>query len=160
MKNCYLSPLRDIPGPLLARLTQKWLICVDFAGKRTTTIHRLHQKYGPVVRIGPEEVSFANVETIKDLYGQRTAFAKAPIYDTFSLPPMGIFSLRDRVEHSQRRKLLSHAFSQSNLYETEPLILVHVQKLVARVQNSVGEPFDILAWFRMFSLDVVGLQPS
>ncbi|KAJ9663932.1 hypothetical protein H2201_005414 [Coniosporium apollinis] len=153
IKHCFLSPLRHIPGPLLARLTSKWLILVDLAGHRTETIHRLHRS---AVRIGPNEVSFANIESVKELYGQRTASIKAPVYETFSIPPLGIFSLRDPSQHGQRRKLLSHAFSQSNLNDTEPLIVLQMQKLGVKVGASVGRPFDVLAGFRMFSLDVVG----
>lgn len=156
VRNCLISPLRHIPGPFLARITSKWLVFVDLAGNRTSTIHRLHGKYGPSVRIGPNEVSFANGEMVKELYGQRTSFMKAPVYDTFSFPPVGVFSLRDRDAHSQRRRLLSGAFSQSNLNEAEPLLQTQVKRLVTIMEESCGKAVDVLALFRMFALDVVG----
>jgi cytochrome P450 len=158
LNNVFLSPLRSIPGPFLAKLTGEWLIFVDFAGSRTSTIHKLHQKYGTAVRVGPTEVSFSNIESVKDIYGQQTAFMKAPIYDKMSLPPLGIFSLRDRVEHTQRRKLLSHAFSQSALNDTEPTIHTLIEKLVGRVKRNLGKPLNMLLWFRCLSLDIVGME--
>ncbi|KAK5011323.1 hypothetical protein LTR28_003940, partial [Elasticomyces elasticus] len=154
--NIFLSPLSKIPGPLLARITAKWLIVVDMAGNRTSTIHRLHQVYGDVVRIGPKEVSFSSARVIKELYGQASTFMKAPSYDDFSLHPVGIFSMRNKNDHKQRRKLLSPAFAQSNLLETEPLIVTVVKRFLKRVESKVGHPQDVLALFRMLALDVIG----
>jgi len=68
-------------------------------GYRTTTIHRLHQKYGSSVRIGPNEVSYSNPEIVRELYSQQTQFMKAPFYETFVVPPVGIFSMRDKAAH-------------------------------------------------------------
>lgn len=128
----------------------------DLAGNRTSTIHRLHQKYGPSVRIGPREISYSNPEMIKELYGQQTTFMKAPIYDSFSIKPLGIFSMRDRAEHSQRRKLLSHAFSQSNLFNAEPLIKEQIGALLTHVANRLDKPLDMLSLFRIIAFDIVG----
>ncbi len=151
------SPLRRIPGPLLAKLTSRWLIVVDLSGYRTLTFHKLHQQYGSAVRVGPNEVSFSNIDSVKEVYGQQTNFIKAPIYETMSQPPLGIFSLRDKSLHSRRRRLLSHAFAQSNLFDAEPLILQHVQRLLNRVQDNLSKPsLDMLALFRLTAFDIVG----
>lgn len=131
---------------------------VDLSGYRTLTIHNLHQQYGSAVRVGPTEVSFSDIDSIKEVYGQQTTFMKAPIYETMSQAPLGIFSLRDKSLHSQRRKLLSHAFAQSNLQATEPLILQHVQRLLNRVQDNVSKPLDMLALFRLTAFDIVGID--
>ena len=155
--NIFLSPLRGIPGPFLAKVTGYWLILVDLAGDRTSTIHKLHQRYGTAVRIGPSEVSFSNIESIKEIYSQQTSYMKAPIYETMSIPPLGIFSLTDKHAHSQRRKYLSHAFSQSNLLDTEPLIVQKVEKVCQRASDSNGKPIDMLSLFRLLAFDIVGL---
>ncbi|KEF61168.1 uncharacterized protein A1O9_02733 [Exophiala aquamarina CBS 119918] len=64
--------------------------------------------------------------------------------------------MRDKVQHSKRRKLLSHAFSQSNLYECEPLIHKQIEKLITVLQSRIGKPTDMLNWFRLTAFDVVG----
>jgi cytochrome P450 len=129
---------------------------IDLSGYRTLTFHKLHQQYGTAVRVGPNEVSFSNIDSVKEVYGQQTSFMKAPIYETMSQSPLGIFSLRDKSLHTQRRRLLSHAFAQSNLHETEPLILQHVQRLLNRVQDNASKPLDMLALFRLTAFDIVG----
>ncbi|KEF60630.1 uncharacterized protein A1O9_02191 [Exophiala aquamarina CBS 119918] len=154
--NVFFSPLRSIPGPFLAKITPQWLTIIDMAGYRTITIHRLHQKYGSSVRIGPNEVSYSNPDIVKELYSQQTQFMKAPSYETFVVPPVGIFSMRDKAAHSQRRRLLSHAFSQSNLYDTEPIIGQIISKLVAHLEGRLGKSTDMLLWFRLTAFDIVG----
>jgi cytochrome P450 len=126
-------------------------------GRRTTILHGLHQRYGTAVRIGPNEVSFSDRGSIKDIYGQQTTFMKAPIYDTMSIPPFGIFSMRNRTDHSQRRRLLSHAFAQSSLLESEPLIKNNIKALVSRLGSELNKPVDVMSLFRLLAFDVVGM---
>ena len=126
------------------------------SGNRTTTIHKLHNQYGSTVRVGPNEVSFADGNVIKELYGQSSDFMKAPVYDQFSQHPVGIFSMRNKADHRQRRKLLSHAFAQSNLLQIEPVIGDRVKQLLKRIDKTLGQPTDALVLLRMFALDIVG----
>lgn len=109
-----------------------------------------------MVRIGPKEVSFSNPEVVKEIYGQQTQYPKSAAYDNMSLKPYGIFSMRDRAQHAQRRRLLSHAFSQAVLNDTEPTIDTFLKKLLNRVSKSFGKPVDMLLGFRLLSLDIVG----
>ena len=44
--NAYTSPLRDVPGPWLARVTRFWLAKAIAAGDFEQTNIKLHQKYG------------------------------------------------------------------------------------------------------------------
>jgi cytochrome P450 len=83
---------------------------------------------------------------------------KAPIYNYFSLQPLGIFSMRDRTQHSLRRRLLSHAFSQSNLSGTEPLIKQIIHKLVGHIEAGQGKPLDALLHFRLAAFDITGIE--
>lgn len=125
-------------------------------GSRTTTLHKLHEKHGSTILISPNELSLNDISNVKELYGQQTDFMKAPFYESMSMRPHGIFSLRDKVAHSQRRKLLSHAFSQSSVQESEPLIQKQVIKLLTAIERSAGQPMDMLKWFRLTAHDIVG----
>lgn len=157
MFNVFFSPLSSVPGPWPAKVTSAWLTFIDLAGDRTQTIHQLHQRYGSTVRIGVKEVSFSDTDSIKQIYGQQTAFFKAPIYESMSLPPPALFSMRDKSAHSQRRRLLSHVFSQSNLGDAEPLIASHIQQLMSgHILQNLGKPLDILRLFRLTAFDIVG----
>lgn len=155
-RQAFESPLNQIPGPWLAKFTPYYIILIDAAGNRTQHIHKLHQRYGPVIRIGPEEVSFASPSAIKEIYSQGTPYLKAPWYDYMTVPPAGVFSLRDRKDHADRRRLLSHAFSQSALNDAEPIMAELIAKMIYIVNKAAGEPLNMLLLCRRLSLDLVG----
>ena len=70
------DPLRDIPGPLLARFTRWWYFIEIYKGSFELTNVELHKKYGPIVRIAPHEYSIDDVEAAKTIYGHGNAFVK------------------------------------------------------------------------------------
>ncbi len=52
------DPLHHIPGSLIARCTSLWLWKLTWSGVECRTITALHSKYGPVVRVAPNEVDY------------------------------------------------------------------------------------------------------
>src|SRR5271168_328983 len=70
------DPLRDIPGPLLARFTRLWYFIEIYKGSFELTNVELHKKYGPIVRIAPHEYSIDDVDAAKTIYGHGNAFVK------------------------------------------------------------------------------------
>ena len=79
-----LSPLSAIPGPFLTRLTSLPLIYQEFTSNRRLYIHALHQKYGPVVRLSPNEVSFTSLEALKEIYTSGgSGYDKTELYTLF-----------------------------------------------------------------------------
>ena len=93
----FWHPFRHVPGPFIAKLTPKWLSYRDIAGTRTASLHELHQVYGPVVRVAPGELSFADPLAIKEIYGQGTPYMKSPFYDGMHLGTPNLFDGRDRA---------------------------------------------------------------
>jgi hypothetical protein len=67
--NTVFHPLGKIPGPRLARVTGLWRTARYFRGSWLDDIVELHQRYGPVVRIAPNEVSFVDELALRELYG-------------------------------------------------------------------------------------------
>ena len=55
----------------------------EFKGDRTVLVDKLHSRYGPVVRLSPDEVSFNNYEGLKEIYGIKSTFSKSSFYDLF-----------------------------------------------------------------------------
>jgi hypothetical protein len=51
-----LSPLSHFPGPFWAKLTDLWHVKIIRTTPEHYTFHALHEKYGPVVRIGPSKL--------------------------------------------------------------------------------------------------------
>lgn len=73
----WLRPvLRTLPGPALARFTYLYRLLIVYRGKAPSNYRRLHEKYGPIVRVGPNEVSVADPTMIPIIYGIGSKFTK------------------------------------------------------------------------------------
>jgi hypothetical protein len=55
----------------------------------------LHERYGNIVRIGPNELGFNDGEAITDIYKVGRVMEKGPFYDGFVGFQPNVFSLRD-----------------------------------------------------------------
>ena len=73
----YLSyPLKAFPGPFLAKFTNLWRL-FDYWGHTQIQSHqKLHEKFGPAVRIGPNMVSLSDPGLLKVVYSIRPDYVK------------------------------------------------------------------------------------
>lgn len=75
-RNRYHNGLSKYPGPFLASITDWWRF-FDVYGRRPEVTHRaLHKKYGDVVRLGPNTLSFSDPKALKTIYGLNKGFIK------------------------------------------------------------------------------------
>jgi hypothetical protein len=72
----FFTPFARVPGPLLAKFTRGWQIWRYYRGTWHDDIQWLHDKYGPVVRIAPDEVSFVDHDALRTLYSYAKAAPK------------------------------------------------------------------------------------
>ena len=70
------SPLKDIPGPFLAKFSNLWRIFDYYKLTQPITQRRLHAKYGPAVRLGPNLVSLNDPALVDVIYNTRGTFRK------------------------------------------------------------------------------------
>lgn len=152
----YFSPLRRIPGPWYALYTKWWLVYKTWRGVRAKTIHELHQKYGPWVRVAPNEISTADSVAIPAIYGVTSEFVKTEFY-TYQLRGIPeLFTMSDRKEHAKRRRELAHLFSMSTITEYEDLIARNVLECMNLIaaENEAGKPSNLYDWWHYLSMDI------
>ncbi|KAI0466982.1 cytochrome P450 [Xylaria cf. heliscus] len=162
--NLWFHPLANFPGPFLGRASLLYRFVHTSRGVYHVAVADAHYKYGPIVRIGPNELSFSSVESWKSLYGHpgpgREIAPKTEFYETFSsgFSSGCIGSERDEQKHSVMRKMLSPAFSQRVLIDQEGIISTIANKFVKVIgerggPDSVG--IDMTRWFEMGSFDFI-----
>ncbi|KAM4067574.1 cytochrome p450 [Hirsutella rhossiliensis] len=156
----YFHPLSGIPGPRLAAVTNLPYSRSYLGGRQPWDILKLHEKYGPVVRISPNDISFNSARSWHDIYGVRkgrsNCFTKSDFYDggNFAAEAHSIVSERDPAKHRQMRKFLARAFSESSLREQEALIGETIDHFVQRVgKEGVA---DLTHWFNLLTFDIIG----
>jgi hypothetical protein len=79
-----LSPLSKITGPKYTLFSDVYLMIQEFISNRREYIHELHKRYGPVVRLGPNEVSFTSLQAMKEIYSSGgSGYDKTEFYTLF-----------------------------------------------------------------------------
>jgi|SRR3569833_44117 len=61
-------PLAQVPGPRLAAITNAWQAYHVRNGRMFDLGRSLHKKYGPIVRVGPNEIWFDSQEAFRAIY--------------------------------------------------------------------------------------------
>lgn len=155
-----VSPLRKLPGPWYSIFTPYILKYYVVKGERIYYVHGLHQKYGEIVRLGPEEISIASLTGFKQVYAVNSEFTKHEWYLKFSgHPNKGLFTMTDRKEHSQRRRMFSKAFSKTQIrLQWEKEIQPITKKAVGKIKDNLREngKADILKWWTFMASDISG----
>ena len=68
--------LRELPGPFLARFSGLYRLSLVYGGQAPYQYRRLHQKFGPIVRVGPNHVSVSDPAAVPQIYGVGTNYRK------------------------------------------------------------------------------------
>ncbi|KAI0473336.1 cytochrome P450 [Xylariaceae sp. FL0804] len=159
----FLHPLREFPGPVTHRVS--WLPRQYHLVRGELPFHvaALHARYGPVVRITPDELAISTPRAWRDIYGHRSsAEPELPKSERFyrmaKHAPRNILNA-DREEHSMLRRLTSHGFSERSMRGQEPIIGSYVDLLVRRLraQSAGGEkPVNMREWLNWTTFDIIG----
>lgn len=140
--------------PLVSSITLTLELAQDYwqlTGVLAQKTAKLHRKYGDIIRLSPNELSFTNPQAWKDIYAYKAGkeeWPKSPIRAPQS--PNGPTSIINagRDDHARFRRLLSHAFSEKGLQEQEALITKYINLLVDRLGEVArsGETTNLVRW--------------
>jgi cytochrome P450 len=153
----YFHPLSRFPGPKFSAFTRLPHIIAIAKGELPRHVARLHEEYGEVVRISPDELSFTNAKAWRDIYGHGSKEGKG------SAPPKNwsrqaksvngaksIITMPDPVEHGRLRKIFAPAFSDRALVQQSPLFTKYADQLISNMKEGAktNATFDLV---RMYS---------
>lgn len=136
----FLHPLANYPGPFLAKLTPLWTTYHAWLGDGHHELWRCHERYGNVVRYGPDSLSFCSDTALKEIYGFKANVRKSDFYLAFPATKTSIstHSAIDRGVHSRKRRVLSQAFSDSALKAMESHVLEHVRTFCSNLRGGLS----------------------
>ncbi|KAL6852994.1 hypothetical protein ACO1O0_007543 [Amphichorda felina] len=160
----FFHPLARYPGPLIAKLTNAHQLYHAWRGDRHLEFWRMHQRYGPVVRFGPNCLSFNSAAALKDVYGFKSNVRKAEFYDAFAHPVANTHNTRDKAVHARKRRVLSQAFSDSAMRGIERYILQNVRSFCDQIGTLDGAadskgwtaPRVMSDWCNYLAMDILG----
>jgi cytochrome P450 len=158
----WFHPLSHFPGPKLAIISNIFYSRAIISGRSAKIVKSLHDKYGDVVRWGPNELSFANKDAWRDIYDRRKD-GKVLIKDPWfyrtddTIRAKHIVNTHDPQQHAEMRKMMSYAFSAKALLEQEDLILQYADDLVDAVRElGPRGPINLVGFFNWTTFDVLG----
>ncbi|KAJ7277735.1 cytochrome P450 [Mycena rebaudengoi] len=102
------SPLSGVPGP-----------CRFLRYNQAQAFHKLFQRYGPVVRVGPEKIAFCDLDSMRNVYNIQR-FEKSPMYSNFKM--CGSLTILDNAAHAAWRKAVGSYYAATNVARMEPII--------------------------------------
>jgi cytochrome P450 len=123
---------------------------------------KYHDKYGPLVRLSPDEVSCSDPAAIPTIYRERNPLPKSPFYKTFRAQGISsqadLFTETNEEKHSRYRKIVGPVYQMANILKNEPSIDDCINLFVKRLHEfeAAKEPVNLGHWLEMFAYDTIG----
>ncbi|RYC62500.1 hypothetical protein CHU98_g3725 [Xylaria longipes] len=161
----YYGGLSAIPGPPSASICNIWRILAVYHNDMPRRNIAAHRKYGPVVRIGPNTISFSSPEALHTIHGSRQAYPKSDFYKPTSArfegaPLLNLFSAQDVNYHSSLKKRIGGLYTKAAVLGLEPKIddcvRVFTQKMETLVPSDSTIRLDMSSWIHLFAFDCLG----
>ncbi|KAK2685467.1 hypothetical protein QWA68_015697, partial [Fusarium oxysporum] len=158
----FLHPLSRIPGPKLYAASSLFYLAYLVTGRWPFKLKELHDKYGPVVRFAPNDVSFISASAWREIYGHKKPgelpYEKDQRIYRGSLTGAPNILVADGPSHARMRRLLSHAFSERALKGQEHVVQYYLDTFIKRLKehSAQGLPVDVVKWYNFTTFDVLG----
>lgn len=128
-------------------------------GELPRHVAQLHEQYGEVVRLSPDELSFTNPKAWRDIYGYGSKEGPGSLppknWNRQGSSPNGVNSLvaePDNAEHARIRRIFSPAFSDRALVQQSPLFAKYTNQLIGCLRASANA--NAVDLVRMCMLDL------
>ncbi|KAL3456901.1 cytochrome P450 [Aspergillus heterothallicus] len=155
-----LSPLSKIPNAhFTSSISNRWIQSIRRAGNEVLTVHALHRKHGPVVRLAPNELSVNSLHGLRIIY--MGAFEKHPLYRELFLNfhTDNLVGMVHNGPHARQKRMLSRVYSKSYLQESPDVCILSAvilsQRLFPILQKIAtnGDTVNVLPLFQAVGMD-------
>lgn len=155
-----LHPLANFPGPKLSAITLWVEFYHDFFkhGTYLFRIRDMHTKYGPIVRVTPDELHVDDPAFLPELMPagkhRRNKYARAMQVFGFA---EGAGATVDHNLHRIRRGAMSKMFSKESVRKLEPIMKGNLELLFRRLGDfqNTGQAIELLPMYGAFTNDLI-----
>jgi cytochrome P450 len=125
------------------------------------SVQRLHEKYGPIVRVAPDEVSFITAAAWNDVYGQKVAKSLIRDGKWYANLTEGqeVIIVASEADHMRFRKIFGPAFGDNALHESRSVIMSNIDLLIAQLKHELKKTdgvADMVKWYNWTTFDIIG----
>ncbi|KAF7554635.1 hypothetical protein G7Z17_g2810 [Cylindrodendrum hubeiense] len=160
-------PLASIPGPRFAAISSIWHAYHARNGRMAHLGRTLHRQYGPIVRVGPNEVWFDTKQAFQAIYSTGSGFEKSDFYlaTALSKPQLNwqmdphfpdaldLLSERDVQRYRLQRRLIGPVYQTSNLMQYEAAIDSVLERSIAKLKDLKGAEVELNEWMHIIAVE-------
>ncbi|ODV62543.1 putative cytochrome P450, partial [Ascoidea rubescens DSM 1968] len=157
----YLNPLRKIPGPISFKLSKIPIYNSQRLEQRNELIDKLHLKFGPIVQVAPNELSFNDPDYIKLFYIKKN-LPRSDFYSNFqNYDKPNMFSSIDNKYHLSIKKKLTNLYSKSAIYQPSSIkflnskMLQLIKLILADINSNEKLSINVYSLFNALAMDVI-----
>lgn len=157
-----LHPLARFPGPKIAAVSYLYEAYYDWllVGRYGKVIARMHEQYGPIVRINPDELHCSDPAFTDEIYAGpgRIRDKWQHQLNTGGAGPVSVtgFSTVNHELHRQRKAPLSKFFSRQQMLKLEGEVHDFATMVANKMLASAGKgAFDVKEAFNCYTADVI-----
>ncbi|KAF2124280.1 cytochrome P450 [Dothidotthia symphoricarpi CBS 119687] len=154
----YLHPLRKFPGPRIAAVSTLYEAYFEIwlNGQYSREIARLHDLYGPIIRVTPNELHIRDSRFFDEFYGKNLHLDKEG-WDVKFGSEGGVLTTVNAAVHKRRRAALSPMFSRRSILDLIHIIHRHIDTLSARLREAEArkEPINLTLAFPALTGDII-----
>ncbi|KAF2691479.1 cytochrome P450 oxidoreductase [Lentithecium fluviatile CBS 122367] len=171
--------ISGVPGPFWAAYSRFWLLRAYASGCLWQIYHNTSLTYGPLTRIGPNQVLLSDPEESMRILAPRSKYERGPWYDAFRIEPNrpNIISQRHRSTHLRMRYQMAPGvhtlwfichpltnvtqYSGKDIANFENIMNVRVLDLTDHITadwTSTADStvvFDLGRWIRHLTMDTI-----
>ncbi|CAO2652154.1 Nn.00g004370.m01.CDS01 [Neocucurbitaria sp. VM-36] len=154
----YLHPLARFPGPRIAAVTSWYEAYFEIVlkGRYSRQISKLHDQYGPIIRVTPNELHIRDPRFYDEVYGKSLHLDKEGWDKRFGCAG-GLLPTVKAEHHKRRRAALAPMFSRRSILDFIHIIYRHVDTLSLRMQEFEArkEPLNLTLVFPALTGDII-----
>ncbi|MCJ1354666.1 MAG: hypothetical protein MMC33_004655 [Icmadophila ericetorum] len=152
-------PLARFPGPKLAGATHLYGMYYDLLRAATLVkmLPELHEKYGPIVRIFPNELHIRDMEAFNEVYKSGTKFDKNAEWYSNPFFEGSHITIPDLKTAKQRKDMFQPYFSKAAIQRVEPLLKESTESFLKALRKATSEArmVDLTFGFRCLTADII-----
>ena len=155
--------LREFKGPWLGSLSSIWMARTAIGGRMFERYTEVSLKYGPLARVGPNDLVTDDPEIIRHMSGARSKYLRSDWYDAMRLDPYvdNVMSQLDNKKHDDLRAKLAPGYAGKENPTLERDIDEQIIVLVSAIRKkylshgAIYKPLDFGRLAQYFTLDAI-----
>ncbi|KAI1394025.1 cytochrome P450 [Hypoxylon trugodes] len=154
----FFHPLRKYPGPLIAKVSDAYAGYYAISKRLHLTTYLDIERYGPVLRHGPNRLVFSTAQAVQDIYNNERV-TKGNVYGlTVRSGKPSIFNAIDKRKHRNKRRVVGQAINDKAMRAFEPTMMDQIDVFLGQLLKSShnSSPIDISDRSKRLGMDIVG----